>query len=70
MQRAKPSVFPAKAGIHKPVAGADSLWIPAFAGTTEGLTKAPPIFESHPIDAWIAVKRSSNAKMLGYLILH
>jgi hypothetical protein len=36
----KISVVPAKAGIHKPIAKADSLWIPAFAGTTEGITNA------------------------------
>jgi hypothetical protein len=32
---AKTSVIPAKAGIHKPVDIANSLWIPAFAGMTE-----------------------------------
>ncbi|MDR3480237.1 MAG: hypothetical protein P4L91_05930, partial [Burkholderiaceae bacterium] len=46
-----PSVVPAKAGIHKPVAKADSLWIPAFAGTTEILHIPlifPTQFESRP----------------------
>jgi hypothetical protein len=35
-------VVPAKAGIHSEVARANSLWIPAFAGTTEGYTRALP----------------------------
>ena len=33
----RPAVFPAKAGIHRPVDAADALWIPAFAGKTEVL---------------------------------
>ena len=43
----KISVVSAKAGIHKPLARANSLWIPAFAGTTE--VKFAPNFESHPL---------------------
>ena len=35
-------VVPAKAGIHSEVARANSLWIPAFAGTTEGYTRVLP----------------------------
>ena len=32
------SVVPAKAGTHSELARAYALWIPAFAGKTEGLT--------------------------------
>jgi hypothetical protein len=35
-------VVPAKAGIHSEAARANSLWIPAFAGTTEGYTRVLP----------------------------
>jgi len=36
----KNSVIPAKAGIHRESARATSLWIPAFAGMTEGCANA------------------------------
>ena len=35
-------VVPAKAGIHREFARVTSLWIPAFAGTTEGYARALP----------------------------
>ena len=33
-------VVPAKAGIHSEVGRANSLWIPAYAGMTEGCASA------------------------------
>jgi len=35
MNAIKISVVPAKAGIHRGLAQIDSVWIPAFAGTTD-----------------------------------
>ena len=49
----KTSVFPAKAGIHREFALASGLWIPAFAGKTEGVINVHPNLESYPFDRTI-----------------
>jgi hypothetical protein len=45
----KPPRRAREAGIHTPLAVADSLWIPAFAGTTEGKMEVHTNCESLPV---------------------
>jgi len=47
MQIQQNLVVPAKAGIHTELIRANSLWIPAFAGTTEG--DVPALSTKHSI---------------------
>jgi len=60
---AQPLVIPANAGIRSEVARANSLWVPAFAGTTRFL---PNLRECVPLHT----KKSKQPRKLGQIKLH